>query len=498
MKIFLKNKYIAFVIILLLIQVCFVFNLSDSPRGSDHFWYVVDAESVSNNIYTTNNVYPNSMPAGSIEPRPFVQNRPVVYFAGYLIKLGLNSLGAYKLINLFSYFVIVSILFISLLKLNHSLKTSLSAICVFITSPLIIFSLYNPLTNLFDAALFSIFIFSFFIFFKRRFPLIFSFVILLLVVCSYFLLINQRQDFIIYLWAAILILTYYSIRSNSIPLWQVGIVYLLLISIQILIDTINIFTNHLGGVIPNNSFLLTNVKPYFGNMVSYFGNNSDFLELSLFDIFKAKISIFFMSLSGFFNILTIIYLILIFTPLYFIRKKIIKLKIFETLFIVICLLNFTILFGFQFQYRYSIFLIAPSIFIVYNLIKEKVFDRFSKLLFPLTFIFLLCLNYFVFNKINNEAKESDKLLEQVTELNISSDSRAAVIYNGGSSLIWSWLLKDIKEVHYYLPNEIKDIPLNDYDICVIEFSKSNKKEDVNEDFSYQKVGNYLVKLKSKE
>jgi hypothetical protein len=496
MKIFLKNKHIAFVIILLLIQVSFVFNLSDSPRGSDQFWYIVDAESASNNIYTTNNVYPNSMPIGNVEPRPFVQNRPVVYFAGYLIKLGLNCVAAYKLINLFSYFVIISILFISLLKLKHSLKTSLTAICVFITSPLIIFSLYNPLTNLFDAALFSIFIYFIYIFFQRRFSLIFQFILLLFVVSCYFLLINQRQDFIIYLWSAILILTYYSIRSNSIPLWQVGIVYLLLISIQI--GTIDIFTNHLGGVIPNNSVLLTNVKPYFGNMVSYFGNNSDFLELSLFDIFKAKISIFFMSLSGFFNILISIYLILIFTPLYFIRKKIIKLKIFETLFIVICLLNFTILFVFQFQYRYSIFLIAPSIFIVYNLLKEKNFFRFSKLLFPFFCFLFFCLNYFAFNKINNEAKISDKLLKQVTELNISSDSRAAVIYNGGSSLIWSWLLKDIKEVHYYLPNEIKDIPLNDYDIYVIEFSKSNKKKDVNEDFSYQKVGNYLVKLNSKE
>jgi hypothetical protein len=490
---YLTFKYIGIVLIMIFFQFYLVFTLLDIPRGSDQFWYVVDAESASSGVYTTNNIFPNSMTNENNDLRPFVQNRPIVFIAGYFINMGFNSLEAYKLINVISYLIILSLLFISLQYFGFSIQKSLSAIAMYIASPLIIFSVYNPLTNLFDASLFSIFILSLFVFSKQKMSFTkFVYNIVLLSV-FYFLLITERQDFIIYIWSATLVFTFSGIRHKSISYWQTGILYLTLISTQLLIDFNDFFPKHLGAETPKYATLLTGVNPYFHNMVAYFAKNSDFSELSILEIIKSKISFILNSFKGPFNILSSIHLLLFFIPFYSKRKDLSKLMDFELTFGVLCVLNIIVLFGFQFQYRYSIILIAPSIYIIYNLIDENSLFKFNKVLIPLFFILFLIVNYFALNKFTKEVEENNNLQELVNKLNISHESKAAVIYDGGSSLIWSWLLKKNKEVHYFLPNEMGKLQRDKYNILIYPLSDMKKYEKSLKNDKLFIVGNYYVK-----
>jgi hypothetical protein len=159
----------------------------------------------------------------------------------------------------------------------------------------------------------------------------------------------------------------------------------------------------------------------------------------------------------------------------------------------LCVLNIIVLSGFQFQYRYSIILIAPSIYFIYNLIDENSLFKFNKVLIPLFFILFLIVNYFALNKFTKEVEENNNLQELVNKLNISHESKAAVIYDGGSSLIWSWLLKKNKEVHYFLPNEMGKLQRDKYNILIYPLSDMKKYEKSLKNDKLFIVGNYYVK-----
>jgi len=494
-KVVFRNKYVFILLTMFLVQLFLVFYQSNIPRGSDQFWYIVDAESVAKETFTTNNIFPNSISDDGNVLRPFVQNRPIVYIAGYLVKIGFNSLIAYKIINIVSYLTILSLLFFSLRYLKFNIEITIGALCLLVASPLIIFSLFNALTNLFDAALFSMFIFSIFIFFNRNLNSIGHFIFLIFLALLYFLLITQRTDFIIYTWATILVLTFIGLKNKTFNIYKILFLIVLVVLIHLMVVASNCLPSHLAGDVPKYGVLLTGVNPYFHNMVSYFAENSDFNTLTIMEILKVKISLFFKSIFSPFNFLSFLYLFLLFIPVYFKSHTFNKIKPFEILFIVLGLLNFAVLFGFQFQYRYSIFLIAPSIFVIYNLFKEKILLlNINRFLIPLSLLVFFVFNYSTFNKLTAESAQSHSMLIQVKELNISRDSKVAVIYNGGSSLIWSWLLKDVREVHYLLPNEMQETPNDLFDIKVYTESTFKSRDKLPDESNYYKFGDYYVQL----
>jgi hypothetical protein len=489
-----RNKYLIILILMLLTQLFLVCIQSNVPRGSDQFWYIVDSESVAKNNYTTNNVFPNSLADDSDKLRPFVQNRPIVYIAGYLIKLGWDSIEAYKFINICSYISIIILLFFSLRALKISLDTSYCAVSVFISSPLIIFSIYNPLTNLFDAALFSIWNFTIFILFKGKSNTIEFAVYVIIIATCYFLLITQRTDFIMYLWGSLGVLMYKTLKNRSISIQRIIILSLLLILINYLNIASNYFPSHLAGVVPKHALFLTNVDVYFYNMISFFGKNSDFNHLTLMNIIGAKFSSFCRSAIQPFNLFAFLYLFFIFFPIIYKRFLYRNLETSEILFGIVALLNLSVLFGFQFQYRYSIFLIAPSVYVLFNLFKSKELAGINRFFMPFFLVLFVAVNFLAFEKVASESKESQRLSMQVHDLNLSKNSKAAVIYNGGSSLIWSWLLKDIREVHFFLPNEMGKLPNDAFDIEVHSKSSVKSSDELLDEGNYYKVGDYYIQL----
>jgi hypothetical protein len=101
-------------------------------------------------------------------------------------------------------------------------------------------------------------------------------------------------------------------------------------------------------------------------------------------------------------------------------------------------------------------------------------------------------NFSSFKKLSSEAEENHKLSIQVNSLNLPKNSKAAVLYDGGASLIWSWLLKDIKEVHYFLPNEMRNLPNDAFDFEVYPGSAFERNEKGVVQDIYCKVGSYYI------
>jgi hypothetical protein len=430
------------------------------------------------------------MPTGELESRPFVQNRPIVYIAGSLIKMGIHSVLSYKIINFLSYLTLIFIIYFTLYKKNQNILLPLTSVIVFICSPTIIHSNFNTLTNLFDAAIFAVFIFTLNIYkdqLKETRCYIFLSVILLI---SYFILINERFDFTIYLLLSVVLFT----LDNQIKPNNYTIFFIFSVIFIIHYSNKFIFPSHIGGQIPHNSLILTNVNPKIGNMVSYFGANSDFTNYSFIDIVKIKTENFIFSAIRLENVISITIILTIFLPLlykYYFKRKF---DIFEKIIILITILHIGVLFAFQFQYRYSIFLMYPALLVAFKSINYRIFNKIYKYLIFVCILSFIFVNTITYKHQNLEITENQQLYKSVSELKIKNNYRSAVMFNNGSSLIWSWLLKDIEEVQYFLPHQLNNIKLQQFHIVIYENNKCN--EILFNDLKNKKmlIGKYIIIL----
>jgi hypothetical protein len=79
----LKSYYSKILLVLLIpVYIILAIFFSPIPRGSDQYWYVGNVNRVihMDGKYKTNNIFPAGLPESDKElPRPWVQNRPVVY-----------------------------------------------------------------------------------------------------------------------------------------------------------------------------------------------------------------------------------------------------------------------------------------------------------------------------------------------------------------------------------------------------------------------------------
>jgi hypothetical protein len=80
-----KNaRLFALFVILYLVMVFFI---GWNPRGSDQYWSLSNVERVTDadGLYKTNNIFPVGMPEDLSQlPRPWVQNRPVIYLVSWV------------------------------------------------------------------------------------------------------------------------------------------------------------------------------------------------------------------------------------------------------------------------------------------------------------------------------------------------------------------------------------------------------------------------------
>ncbi len=465
------------------------------PRGSDQFWYIVDAESVSKGVFTTNNIFPNSLPSDNSDLRPFVQNRPIVYIAGSLIKLGFSSVNAYKTINLISYFLIVFILLHSLKLINVDSEFILSAMLFFTASPLIIFSIYNPLTNLFDAMLFALFVTCCFYFFKKKKTFFGRIIIFCGIINLQTLLIYERSDFLFYTCIIFLLLSLESIIKRHSSVFSGLSVLLLFFGCQVIVSSFGIFPQHLAGKVPMNSLVLTNVNNSIGSMVSYLGSDSDFIQYTLLDILFLKSFNFLNAVKEFPNLIAFLYLLLGFIPFFKNGLYLKKWKLFEFLSVLIVLMLIVLLFTFQFQYRYIVFFIAPTTLILFqnlNIANCKLYLRIINL--SCVFLFIV-FNVFIYRSLETEGKLNLGVLKKVESLKISSNSKVAIVYDGGSALIWSWLFADLNRLYYIRRDKNESSTLKEFDVVIfpISYRKNVNKEE--SEYSIHSISNFILKIK---
>lgn len=89
-------------LVLFILYVAAANLFSPYPRGSDQYWNVGNADRVVNidGKYKTNNIYPASFPENLSQlPRPWLQNRPVVYVATILTYPVRNAQRAWIILN---------------------------------------------------------------------------------------------------------------------------------------------------------------------------------------------------------------------------------------------------------------------------------------------------------------------------------------------------------------------------------------------------------------
>jgi hypothetical protein len=104
-------------VILYLVLICYI---SREPRGSDQYWSLANVERVTDfdGVFKTNNIFPAGMPEDLNDlPRPWVQNRPVVYLVTFVNMLLHNAQISWIICNFL-------FLVLTLLIMQHIIKSS--------------------------------------------------------------------------------------------------------------------------------------------------------------------------------------------------------------------------------------------------------------------------------------------------------------------------------------------------------------------------------------
>ena len=462
---------------LIAILIIVVFS-SNEPRGSDQFWYVADAISVSNGVFTTNNVFPNSMQADSDALRPFVQNRPIVYLAGALVYFGLNAVLAYKIINL-SCLILIGLFLDKLLV--HAKASSLSrqfALALVVGTPAIIFSLFNPLTQIFDALL----IISIFYFLLIGIDLqksnIKQFLFICIAAIVSIIAVMQRQDFLLFIAAFPLILLFSNSANVSrggdlrgrIGLAAVYITIFLTCKLLLKLPT------HLGSPLPAWSAFTVGSQADWGNMVVFFADLGYLNSLDYPRLIKSKSLDFLYNLIKLDILLTPLNLFLVcFFIVAFFEFKYRRYSGVLIVATLMVLTLFLVFLSFQYQYRYAIFLLP---IIIYILLTSKTYFYLGKRFQNLTIVTIYALmfssvifSYAVASRISSEGKEVAAFLESLPNA-LSVNGNILVIYEGGSSLSVAYRYPDSK-VFYVTPSTLDRDFWNDVTMVLDRNSRLN-------------------------
>lgn len=455
------TRAVAILVTVWILLAIAVFNADAFPRGSDQFWYVADAQSVASGVYETNNIFPNSFANDERQSkgRPFVQNRPMVYIAGVLVKISINPVSAYRIINLVSLLGI----FIFVIKTLEMHEVGLAEgllVCAFIVSfPAVVFSLFQPLTQLFDSFLF---VATWYFLLKIREKVDFGYelsLILLMAAASVssVILILQRPDFkfLLIILGVCLMLPFENIHqlmrrliSSFILLCMVfcGMSFVIIPEhLQTRISTLTLVTN--GSSLSD-----------WGNMVLYFADDH-FLSkheftyllkirfLSLIDDLRS-INILSTPTIGF---LFVSFVLLLRNLQYKINRHIVigSLGLLGSFFMLI--------FSFQYQYRYAIFLVpilAISVTVSRPKFIQELFKENHKILIYLGFLLMsLLVAFFSMRQYNAEVKRMHDFIRSMPSAT-EVDGDILVSYSGGGALFIGYVYPNSR-VYYATPLTVK-------------------------------------------
>jgi hypothetical protein len=440
------------------IALTFVFGLA--PRGSDQYWNVGNVNRVIHidGRYKTNNIFAASLPADTQNlPRPWVQNRPVVYFVTMLAFITQNAQVAWLVANLIMLFCCCLLLNkIFSAEPNSARFAILTAFLLFPLNYYLVMQALPEMANeLLVTALFAVLIFN---------PDRLLNVSIAAVLSG--LLIFQRDNFILLAGFIPVYFLVFNRKGNKLP----SILVFLGITLLLYLSRTYFFAPHT--VQPISSLgIINEVKPGKLNMVNYL--YTDFPERSVGYTINAIFTKAIATLKSQFGFrggnAIFFYLInILLLPFLVILMRYKKLSPFQQrgvfLTAIFVVLHFVTIILFENQYRFSSILIPLLFTTLYWFINlyEGVWKRSLIVLVYAGIAFFVVINIIIGRQNRSEARDDDQLVKELKEVQASriGDKPVLANYSDGKSLIIAYGVSP--NLCYYFPadasvDEIKQV-----------------------------------------
>ena len=112
-------------------------------------------------------------------------------------------------------------------------------------------------------------------------------------------------------------------------------------------------------------------------------------------------------------------------------------------------------------------------------------------------IVFVVFNIYVYVTLVEDSRKNIEMQKIVASLNITNNSEVAVIYDGGSALVWSWLLPKVDRLYFLRKDSNDPLLIDKWDLVIYPIDKSRERMFETQGFSHRVVGNYDVYAKNK-
>lgn len=480
----------AIILIFLFILYVITANIfSPFPRGSDQYWNVGNVDRVVNidGKYKTNNVYPASLPLLNADlPRPWVQNRPIVYIVTCFAFLSKNAHQTWIVVNCLFLFLSALMLYKVLSKENdlNNRLIKVVIICLFLIYP---FNFYQSLQGL--GEIFNQFLVISIVYLLIRKPDNYASVAGVSLLAG--LLIFQRENYVLLI---ILLPVYFLLfasksKKYSLILIFAGItIFLFLVKPLLLpphtvkpLNFISVVTKERYGQSTMSAYLYSNLpsQPVSRSLEVVMGRAAYALKAQ-FSISKS-ISMFFYLI----NLLLIPYIVLLFNsrrlPLYQ-KKGLLLVSIFV-------ILHFITVSLYQNQYRFAAILIPLLMICLYWVIKNtRKFEILARRLLIASIPLCVIVNAYIGIQNRRESINEHKLVSQVSDVKKSVIKNDPVFIDFTAELPWAIGYAMSPNLCYFFPG---DTEMNDIENASKKLNTNLFIIQQNTDF-YKRIKNSII------
>ena len=427
---------------------------SPFPRGSDQYWNIGNVDRVVNvdGRYKTNNIYPASLPASNASlPRPWVQNRPIVYIVTFFAYISKHPQQTWIVVNCI-------FLFLSALLLYKTLDTGnvsddnlikLFIACLFLIYP---FNFYQALQGL--GEIFNQFLVISIVYLLTRKADSYTGVIGASLLAG--LLIFQRENYVL----LTLLLPFYFLffapknKKVSFILLFIGITASLFLIKPLLLPShtirplnfISVITKERYGQSTMSAYLYANLpdQPLSRSVEVVMGRAAYALKAQ-FDISKS-ISVFFYLI----NLLLIPYILLLFN----VRKLPLQQKKELFLVSVFVLLHFVTVALYQNQYRFAAIVVPLLMLCAYRFIQNaRTYHKIARVSLIALLTLFIVVNAYIGMQNRRESINEHSLVTQVSDVKKSVIKTSPVFVDFTAELPWTIGYALSPNLCYFFPGD---------------------------------------------
>lgn len=427
---------------------------SPFPRGSDQYWNIGNVDRVVNvdGRYKTNNIYPASLPASDAGlPRPWVQNRPIVYIVTFFSYLTKHPQQTWIVVNCI-------ILFLSALLLYKTLHTGngsddnlikLFITCLFLIYP---FNFYQALQGL--GEIFNQFLVISIVYLLTRKADSYTGVVGASLLAG--LLIFQRENYVLLILLLPFYFLFFAPKNKRYPFifLFIGITASLFLLKPLLLPShtirslnfISVVTKERYGQSTMSAYLYANLpdQPLSRSVEVVMGRAAYALKAQ-FAISKS-ISVFFYLI----NLLLIPYFLLLFN----VRKLALQQKKELFLVSVFVLLHFVTVSLYQNQYRFAAILVPLLMLCAYRFIQNaRTYYKMARVFLIALITLFIAVNAYIGMQNRRESFNEHRLVTQVSDVKKSVIKNSPVFVDFTAELPWTIGYALSPNLCYFFPGD---------------------------------------------